>query len=59
MKTEEEQLADIKELKFNSPDIDNLRKNAKEAKKRIQLFEQEMRDAQRVSDKTLYQRFTI
>ena len=59
MKTEEKQLAAMKELKFNRPDIDNLKRNADEAKKRILLFEQEMRDAQRVSDDTLGQRFTI
>jgi hypothetical protein len=59
MKTGEEQLAAIKKLKFNSPDIDNLKRNAKEAKKRIQLFEQEMQNAQRVSDETLEKRFAI
>lgn len=54
-----EMIKRLKEMKFNEPDLENLRKQAPEARKRIIEFEKQMKEASKISEKTLNLRFTI
>ena len=54
-----EMIERLKAMKFNEPDLENLRKHAPEARKKGIEFEKQMKEASKISEKTLNLRFTI
>jgi predicted nucleic acid-binding Zn-ribbon protein len=58
-KIQDEMIKKLKELKFNQPDIENLRRNAVAIKKKIEEEIERTKKAYRLSDETLNKHFTF
>ena len=55
--TRDEMIRRLKELKFNPPDFENLRRRAPEAQEKAKKFEEETKRSQRISDRFFLLRF--